>query len=179
MSDNVFIPNECIDPAFQVNVFTQNSLTFEYINQLIEFINYQEDIDCDKRSYPNLLGKYSAIGITPSGNIISEQLDLNMYKLHVTLNANDSAWLNTAGYRRTSDNYLVYAKHIYESNTILFLGIISPNAHNLLFPRECMEHKKSSLLMKECMNVVSEFQNCDLSKLSSSGKYKNYRLVVP
>lgn len=174
---NVFIPLECIDPAFQVNVFTENSFTFEYVNQLIEFINYREDIDNDKREYPALLGKYSPIGITPSGNIISEQLDLNMYKLHVTLNA-DLAWLKAKGYKRTSDNYLVYAEHIYESNTVLFLGIISPDAHNLLLPNEHMKNKTSSPLMKKCMNLVDSFQNSDIQKLISSNKYRRYKIEL-
>jgi hypothetical protein len=175
-SYNVFILNEYIDSAFQVKMFIPNSPDFEYINQLVKFIHYKEEIDNDKIEYPNLLGKYSPIGITPSGNIIQEQLDLNMYKLHVASSLNDSSWVTNKGYKRTSDNYLIYAKHIYESNTILFLGIISPNAHSSLFPNDCMKRKISSPLMEKCMHKVDIFQKRSLNELVSEVEYTRYQI---
>ena len=164
-SYNVFILNEYIDSAFQVKMFIPNSPDFEYINQLVKFIHYKEEIDNDKIEYPNLLGKYSPIGITPSGNIIQEQLDLNMYKLHVASSLNDSSWVTNKGYKRTSDNYLIYAKHIYESN-----------AHSSLFPNDCMKRKISSPLMKKCMHKVDIFQKRSLNELVSEVEYTRYQI---
>lgn len=57
-------------------------------------------------------------------------MDEGIHHCHIRLMGIDEPWhREKRQYSRTSDNFLIYAKHWQYSNYCQILGIISPNAH--------------------------------------------------
>ncbi|MBZ6385538.1 MULTISPECIES: type II toxin-antitoxin system YafO family toxin [Pantoea] len=61
-----------------------------------------------------------------------EAMSANIRKIHLLIDG-DKPWHPDAPLsERTSNNYLVYAKHFYREEHLQLLAIISPNAHQVI-----------------------------------------------
>lgn len=80
----------------------------------------------DTGKYPDFLGHFGQFENNPSA------MESQLHKIHIALYDEDwnlKKWRNRNGYNRTSDNFVIYAKHFFCENYFLILDIVTPEAH--------------------------------------------------
>ncbi|HHT7855510.1 type II toxin-antitoxin system YafO family toxin [Pasteurella multocida] len=80
----------------------------------------------DTGKYPDFLGHFGQF----ENN--SQAMNSLLYKIHIALYSADwnfRKWKNRNGHNRTSDNFVIYAKHFFCDDYYLILDIVHPEAH--------------------------------------------------
>ncbi|PJG83275.1 type II toxin-antitoxin system YafO family toxin [Caviibacterium pharyngocola] len=88
----------------------------------------------DTGKYPDFLGHFGQFENNP------QAMTSLLNKMHIALYREDwtlRKWRHRNGCNRTFDNFVIYAKHIFDEDCYLILDIVSPDAHkriDLLLP---------------------------------------------
>lgn len=90
-------------------------------NQLIAEFKYCKDNNASTSTF----GNDSAFTFPPFA------VEAQLYRFHIKL-PNEQSWsANIADYKKTSNTYLVYAKHMWDDNRYSILAVVNP-AHTLM-----------------------------------------------
>ncbi|NBI43187.1 hypothetical protein GVX76_06750 [[Haemophilus] felis] len=80
----------------------------------------------DTGKYPDFLGHFGQFENNP------QTMDSLLHKIHIALyneGLNFRKWKNRNGHNRTSDSFVIYAKHFFCDDYYLILDIVHPEAH--------------------------------------------------
>ncbi|MBE2899020.1 type II toxin-antitoxin system YafO family toxin [Pasteurellaceae bacterium 20609_3] len=111
----------------------------------------------DTGRYPDFLGHYGQFENNP------QAMDSLINKIHIALYREEwtlRTWRHRNGYNRTSDNFVIYARHFFFSNHYLILNIVSPNAH-----------KEIQRLLPNLINKAESFHRLTLEEISQFTAY--------
>lgn len=119
----------------------------------------------DTGKYPDFLGHFGRF--ENNQQAIESQLN----KIHIALYRSDwslKTWRNRNGYNRTSDNFIVYARHFFHDNYYLILDIVTPDAH-----------RRINALLPELIRNAESFHQQRLTELNQYTHYtaKNVEIV--
>lgn len=108
-----------------------------FVRDLLIYVNSNGTV------YPETIGNVGAFEENPRAMIAKIQ------KAHIAVSKADfEKWQTRTGQHRKSDNYLVYARHDFEPDTLLILDFISPEAHKRI------RHKLADLVL-----LAEDFQD--------------------
>lgn len=119
----------------------------------------------NKEYYVDFLGHF--------GNLDdSSQAKLSqLFKLHIVLNDDDSKrkkWQKLRAFERTSNNFVVYTRHIVYPQYYCILGVISPKAHERM--RENQSLLTSLIKKAEMFHGMRETELLNKAHISSESE---------
>lgn len=109
MSSRVFVPSKLC--------------CFTHIDRIAVGIALFHDIG----KYPDFLGHFGQFENNPKA------MNSLLHKIHIALynkGHNWRKWKHRNGYNRTSDNFVIYARHFFYDDCYLILDIVTPDAHS-------------------------------------------------